>query len=39
MTLEELLQDGFASLGLPLDAEALRRYRLYANALAEKTPS
>lgn len=36
MTLEELLQDGFASLGLPLDAEALRRYRLYANALAEK---
>ena len=36
MTLEEVLQEGFDSLGLPLDEEALRRYRLYADALREK---
>ena len=36
MLLEELLRSGFAELGLPLDAEALRRYRLYYEALSEK---
>ena len=36
MTLETLLRDGFAELGLPLDDTALRRYRLYADVLAEK---
>ena len=36
MTLENLLREGFAELGLPLDEAALRRYRLYADALAEK---
>ena len=36
MTLETLLQEGFAALGLPLDETALRRYRIYADTLAEK---
>ena len=36
MTLETLLQEGFAALGLPLDEPALRRYRIYADTLAEK---
>ncbi len=36
MTLETLLREGFAELGLPLDETALRRYRLYADTLAEK---
>ncbi len=36
MTLEELLRDGFASLQLPLDEAALRRYRLYYETLGEK---
>ena len=36
MLLEELLQTGFAELGMPLDAEALRRYRLYYETLSEK---
>ena len=36
MSLEQILSDGFSELGLPLDAEALRRYRLYADHLAEK---
>ena len=36
MTLETLLREGFKELGLPLDETALRRYRLYADALAEK---
>ena len=36
MTLETLLQEGFAALGLPLDETALRRYRIYAETLAEK---
>ncbi len=36
MTLETLLQEGFAELGLPLDDQALRRYRVYADRLAEK---
>jgi len=36
MLLEEILSAGFAELGLPLDAQALRRYRLYADHLAEK---
>lgn len=36
MTLEELLQDGFAALQLPLDEAALRRYRLYYETLSEK---
>ncbi len=36
MTLENLLREGFRELGLPLDEAALRRYRLYADALAEK---
>lgn len=34
--MEELLREGFASLGLPLDDMALRRYRVYADFLAEK---
>ena len=34
--LEELLRQGFAELGLPLDGEALRRYRVYYENL-EKT--
>ena len=33
--LEELLTAGFAQLSLPLDEEALRRYRLYYEALEE----
>lgn len=33
--LEEVLRSGFAELSLPLDARALERYRLYANALEE----
>lgn len=33
--LEELLTAGFAQLSLPLDGEALRRYRLYYEALEE----
>lgn len=36
MTLENLLREGFRELGLPLDEVALRRYRLYADTLAEK---
>ena len=36
MTLEALLREGFAELGLPLDETALRRYRVYADTLAEK---
>ena len=36
MTLEALLREGFAELGLPLDETALRRYRIYADTLAEK---
>ena len=36
MRLETLLQEGFAELGLPLDDQALRRYRIYADTLAEK---
>ena len=36
MTLEALLREGFAELGLPLDDQALRRYRVYADTLAEK---
>ena len=33
--LEEVLRSGFAELSLPLDARALERYRLYADALEE----
>ena len=33
--LEEILREGFAEFSLPLDAEALSRYRLYADALEE----
>ena len=36
MTLEQLLCEGFEKLGLPLDEAALRRYRIYADTLAEK---
>ena len=36
MELEELLTAGFAELALPLDAQALRRYRLYYETLSEK---
>ena len=36
MTLEEILRDGFAELALPLDAEALGRYRRYYELLTEK---
>ncbi len=36
MTLEQLLREGFQELGLPLDEAALRRYRVYAETLAEK---
>ena len=36
MVLEEILQSGFAALGLPLDGEALRRYRLYYETLTEQ---
>ena len=36
MVLEEILQSGFAELGLPLDGEALRRYRLYYETLTEQ---
>ena len=36
MSLEETLREGFAALRLPLDDTALRRYRVYADALAEK---
>ena len=35
MTLEEILSAGFTELGLTLDASALGRYRLYADALRE----
>lgn len=34
--LEEILKSGFASLSLPLDETALRRYRQYRDHLAEK---
>ncbi len=34
--LEELLTAGFAELGLPLDGQALHRYRLYYDRLAEQ---
>ena len=36
MSLEQVLREGFAALGLPLEETALRRYRLYADFLAEK---
>lgn len=36
MNLESVLRDGFAQLGLPLDEQAIARYRLYAGALSEK---
>ena len=36
MTLESILQEGFAALGLKLDETALRRFRLYADFLREK---
>ena len=36
MVLEEILQSGFAALHLPLDGEALRRYRLYYETLTEQ---
>lgn len=35
-TLEEVLQTGFETLGLPLTEEALARYRLYFHTLEEK---
>ena len=35
MRLEQLLRQGFEELGLPLDAEAERRYRAYYEALEE----
>ena len=35
MNLEELLQAGFEELGLPLDENMLRRYRIYCDYLAE----
>ena len=36
MKLEEILREGFAALELPLDETALRRYRIYYEALTEK---
>lgn len=36
LTLEEILTDGFAQLGLPLTEEAKAAYRLYADFLREK---
>ena len=36
MSMEEILREGFAALGLPLDETALRRFRLYADFLAKK---
>ena len=35
MNLEEVLQAGFEELGLPLDENMLRRYRIYCDYLAE----
>ena len=34
--MEEILRAGFAELGLPLDAEALRRFRSYYEYLTER---
>ena len=36
MVLEEILQAGFAELSIPLDGEAMRRYRLYYETLTEQ---
>ena len=35
MKLEQVLREGFAAWDLPMDEEALRRYRIYYERLAE----